>query len=48
MKHISLRIDSETHKKLKNLAEFDGHSMNGEILYLIRLATTQHEQNTAN
>ena len=32
-KHLGLRIDSETHKKLKSLAEFDGRSINGEILY---------------
>ena len=43
-KHIGLRIDSETHKKLKSLAEFDGRSMNGEILYLISQAISQHEQ----
>lgn len=42
-KHIGLRIDSETHKKLKSLAEFDGHSMSSEILYLIRQAIPQHE-----
>ena len=27
-KHLGLRIDSETHKKLKSLAEFDGRSIN--------------------
>jgi len=43
-KHLGLRIDSETHKKLKSLAEFDGRSINGEILYLIRQAITLHEQ----
>ena len=43
-KHIGLGIDSETHRKLKSLAEFDGRSMNGEILYLIRQAVSQHEQ----
>ena len=35
-KHLGLRIDSDTHKKLKNLAEYDGRSINGEVLYLIR------------
>ena len=25
-KHLGLRIDSETHKKLKSLAEFEGRS----------------------
>ncbi len=43
VKHLGLRIDSETHKKLKSLAEFDGRSINGEVLYLIRQAITQHE-----
>jgi len=43
-KHLGLRIDSDTHKKLKSLAEFEGRSINGEILYLIRQAITQHEQ----
>ncbi|MDO4337648.1 MAG: Arc family DNA-binding protein [Eubacteriales bacterium] len=43
-KHLGLRIDSETHKKLKSLAEFDGRSMNGEVLYLVRQAISRHEQ----
>ncbi len=43
-KHLGLRIDSETHKKLKSLAEYDGRSINGEVLYLIRQAIAKHEQ----
>lgn len=43
-KHIGLRIDSETHAKLKSLAEFEGRSINGEILYLVRQAILRHEQ----
>ena len=43
-KHLGLRIDAETHQKLKSLAEFDGRSINGEVLYLIRQAIIQHEQ----
>ena len=42
-KHLGLRIDSETHKKLKNLAEYEGRSINGEVLYLIRQAIASHE-----
>ena len=38
-------IDSETHGKLKSLAEFEGRSINGEVLYLIRQAIAQHEKN---
>lgn len=43
-KHLGLRIDTETHDKLKSLAEYDGRSINGEVLYLIRQAIAQHEQ----
>ncbi len=43
-KHLGLRIDAETHQKLKSLAEFDGRSINGEVLYFIRQAISQHEQ----
>lgn len=44
-KHLGLRIDSETHKKLKSLAEFEGRSINGEVLYLIRQAIMEFENN---
>ena len=37
-KHLGLRIDTETHDKLKDLAEYEGRSINGEVLYLIRQA----------
>lgn len=43
-KHLGLRIDTETHNKLKSLAEYDGRSINGEVLYLIRQAIMKHEQ----
>lgn len=42
-KHLGLRIDAETHHKLKSLAEFEGRSINGEVLYLIRQALLKHE-----
>ena len=43
-KHLGLRIDSETHEKLKSLAEYEGRSINGEVLFLIRQAIALHEQ----
>lgn len=43
-KYLGLRIDFETHEKLKSLAEYEGRSINGEVLYLIRQAIAQHEQ----
>ena len=42
-KHLGLRIDAETHKKLKSLAEFEGRSINGEVLYLIRQVIIEFE-----
>ena len=35
-KHLGLRIDSELHGKLRCIAEYDGRSINGEVIYLIR------------
>ena len=43
-KHLGLRIDSETHRKLKELSEYEGRSINGEVLYLIRQAIRQYEK----
>ncbi|MBQ9199298.1 MAG: Arc family DNA-binding protein [Lachnospiraceae bacterium] len=44
-KHLGLRIDEETHNKLKALSDYDGRSINGEVLYLIRQAIREHEKN---
>ncbi len=43
-KHLGLRIDSEMHKKLKEMAEYEGRSINGEVLYLIRQAIKEFEK----
>ena len=43
-KHLGLSIDSDTHRKLKSMAEYDGRSINGEILYLIRQAISEYEK----
>ena len=43
-KHLGLRIDSETHQKLKELSEYEGRSINGEVLYLIRQAIKKYEK----
>ena len=45
-KHLGLRIDSETHDKLKELSEYEGRSINGEVLYLIRQAIRKYENET--
>ena len=43
-KHLGLRIDEDTHRKLKTLSEYEGRSINGEVLYLIRQAIIEHEK----
>ncbi len=43
-KHLGLRIDATTHKKLKVLSDYDGRSINGEVLYLIRQAIRDYEK----
>ena len=45
-KHLGLRIDSETHEKLKEMADYNGRSINGEVLYLIRQAIREFEKLT--
>lgn len=47
-KHLGLRIDVETHDKLKSLAEYEGRSINGEVLYLTRQAIKKHESENGN
>ncbi len=37
-KHLGLRIDDETHKKLKSLAEFNGRSINSEVIQHITVS----------
>ena len=43
-KYLGLRIDSDTHHKLKLLSEYEGRSINGQILYLIRQSILEHEK----
>ena len=34
-KHLGLVISNELHYKLKYIAEYDGRSLNGQVIYLI-------------
>lgn len=43
-KHIGIQITPELHEKLKAMSEFEGRSISGEILYLIRQAILQYEK----
>ena len=44
-KHLSLRIDAELLRRFSYVAEYDGRSMNGAIVYLIRKYVAQFEKN---
>ena len=35
-KHLGLHIDRELHYKLQYVSKYDGRSISGEVLYLLR------------
>ncbi len=43
-KHLGIEIEPELHYKLKYLSDYEGRSMNGEILYLVRQAIRDFEK----
>ncbi|MBR6738301.1 MAG: hypothetical protein IKL99_01380 [Oscillospiraceae bacterium] len=42
-KHLSIRFDKESHDKLFYIAEYEGRSGSGQILYLIRKCIAEFE-----
>jgi len=44
-KHLGIEIDPELHYKLHYISKFEGHSANGQILYLIRKCIRKFEKN---
>lgn len=42
-KHLGLKLDADTHKELKKLAELNGLSISGEIKYLIHKAIREYK-----
>lgn len=43
-KHIGMEIDPEIHYKLRYIAEYEGRSGNGQILYWIRRGIREFEE----
>lgn len=43
-KHLGLEIEPELHAKLKYIAKYEGRSINGQILYLIRKCVKEFEK----
>lgn len=42
-KHLGIEIDPELHRKIKYVAEYEGRSINGQVLYLVRQCVRQFE-----
>ncbi|MBQ9624848.1 MAG: hypothetical protein IJR47_01945 [Clostridia bacterium] len=43
-KHLGIEIEPELHGKLKYIAKYEGRSMNGQIIYLIRQCIKEFEK----
>ncbi len=42
-KHLGIEIDPELHRKIKYVAEYEGRSINGQILYRVRQCVKKFE-----
>ncbi len=42
-KHLGLEIDPELHHKLRYIANYEGRSINGQLLYLVRQCVRDFE-----
>ena len=43
-KHLGIEIDPELHYKLQYIAKYEGRSINGQVLYLIRKCIKEFER----
>ena len=43
-KHLGLNIDRELHYKLQYVSKYDGRSISGEVLYLLRRYIADFEE----
>ncbi len=43
-KHLGLHIDRELHYKLQYVSKYDGRSISGEVLYLLRRYISDFEK----
>lgn len=42
-KHLGLEIDPELHDKLRYISKYEGRSINGQLLYLVRQCVKEFE-----
>ena len=43
-KHLGIEVDPELHRKLRYVAKYEGRSINGQILYLVRQCIRDFEE----
>ena len=43
-KHLGLEIEPELHHKIRYIAKYEGRSLNGQIIYLIRQCILNFEK----
>ena len=43
-KHLGIHVDENLHYKLKYIAEYEGRSINGQVLYLINRCIRDFEK----
>lgn len=43
-KHLGIEVDPELHYKIRYIAKYEGRSINGQILYLLRQHIKEFEQ----
>ena len=43
-KHLGLRLNDETHFKLKYIADYEGRSINKQVIYLIQKCIREFEK----
>ena len=43
-KHLGIRVENELHYKLKYIAQYEGRSINGQVIYLINQCIKKFEK----
>ena len=43
-KHLGIEVEPELHRKLKFIARYEGRSINGQVIYLIRQSIREYEK----
>lgn len=44
IKNIGIRVSPETHAKLRSIAEYEGRTINGQVLWLINRCIREFEK----